>query len=120
MKNKDKLNILFKSRAIKTLVLEELWIWEGFDKIYPQYISYPEAIDFDKGFCYRKEQIRFLKSQIVRIDKIVISILEPRAKRSKEIDKYLDDEKQRLEIHLNRLKELRKLRLYSQSNEETK
>ena len=72
----DKLNILYKSRAIKEMTIEDLETWEGFDKIYPSDIRFPESIEFYKiGYCDRKRTIKYLKSCLKRIDKIIKELI---------------------------------------------
>ncbi len=114
--NFERFNILFKSRVVKEMTIEDLEFWKGFEKIYPSYVRFPESIEFNqRGYSNRTKSIRELKDSIKRIDKIIKELFDSStlpAKRSKEVEIYLKKEVQRLELHLNRLKKLKqKLRL---------
>jgi|LGOV01.1.fsa_nt_gb hypothetical protein len=120
--NLEKLRILFRSREIKEMTIEDLEIWEGFEEIYPSYIRFPESIEFNqKHYCRRTETIKYLKKIIKNIDKMIKEIIHSPellkqirlvpAKRSKEIEKYIIKEKKRLDLHLKRLRKLRLTKL---------
>jgi hypothetical protein len=115
----DKLNILFKSRVIKEMTIEDLEFWKGFEKIYPSYIRFPETIEFNQHgnewYANRTKELRDLKKLLKNVDKMINDLFRsPKlktkplcAKRSKEVEDYLSKEKERLDKHLNKLKELK-------------
>ena len=110
----DKLNILYKSRAIKEMTIEDLEVWEGFDKIYPSYIRFPESIEFyAAGYCDRKKTIIYLKEIVKRIDSMIESLIGEKlvsATRDKRITEYLQKERARLNEHLIKLRKEREKR----------
>lgn len=112
----DKLTILFKSRAIKEMTIEDLEVWEGFEEIYPGWIRFPESLEFvQKGntfVCNRKKAIKYLKVILKRVDKEIKILLDGKVdtKRQEEFAKFIQSERDRLEKHLEGLRELREKR----------
>lgn len=122
MDDLDRLKILFKSKLIKEMCIEDLEIWEGFEKIYPSYVRFPESFEFNRlGYCNRTKEIKYLKKIIKNIDKIINGLFSSSelikkmrrfpVKRSKEVEKFIRDEEKKLKLHIKGLKKLRQKRL---------
>ena len=126
----DKLKILFRNREICSMTIEDLEIWEGFEKIFPGYLRFPETLEFNsQGFCNRTQRLRECKKRVNGINKVIDELLRSpeaykglkqiHAKRSKEIDLYLKKEKKRLDLHLKALRRIREKRYALEQSKET-
>jgi hypothetical protein len=107
------LNMLFRSKVIREMTIEDLEVWKGYDKIYPIYVRFPEILEFNKGlFCYRKDAIRDCRKLLINVDKYIKNIIgyPEKGYRDKRIQEYLSKEKIRLEQHLIKLREMRNKR----------
>lgn len=122
MDDLDRLRILFKSKIIKEMCIEDLEIWEGFEKIYPSYVRFPESFEYNKsGYCNRTKEIKYLKKMIKNIDRRINDLFYSSelikkmkifpVKRSKEAEKFIREEEKRLKLHIRSLKKLRQKRL---------
>lgn len=111
LSNSEKLEILYKSKILKEMCLEDLEIWNGFDKIYPSYIRFPEMLEFNNGgFLWRKEAIKELKKILKRVNnhiKVLHGNQNIKVKRDPLITLELNEQKKRLEIHLIALRKMR-------------
>ncbi len=114
METQEKLNILYRSKVIKEMTLEDLEIWSDFDKIYPSCLRFPESVEWNWNDTIkdRKGCIKELKGSLRRIDNYIreLSGLK-RAKPDKRLSLFMEKQKKILDIHLNKLKEIRDKRL---------
>jgi len=116
MEKIDKLNILYKSKVIKEMTLEDLEIWEGFEKIYPFYLRFPESVEWNWNSTLRnrKKLIKELNQSTKRVKGYIDELLGIkvfRAKSDKQLCKFMKEQKKMLNIHLKKLKEIRDKRL---------
>lgn len=110
----EKLNILFKSRVVKELTIEDLEMWEGFDRLNIGDIRFPESVEISGGNVYwyinRKKALKSTKECLKNIDKMIHEILQDRPliyKRDSEVKQFIHNEQIKLEEHLIKLREIR-------------
>lgn len=126
MKEIDKLMILLKNKAIYEMCLEDIYIWAEDNKkvtLYPSFVRFPEAFDFKlkNGVRSDKEKKRF-EDIIKSINKAIRGIISSKGfklemYRKRYIypsTKFLLERKIELENHIQKLREIRKLREKSQ------
>jgi hypothetical protein len=109
---------LLKNRAIYEATIEELNIWDGFEKILPSYITFPECLDFNmKGYCRRTREIKRLKNIIDSIDNNTKKLIKTKefimsyhAYQRAKISPEFEERKRKLNLHLIKLRELREKR----------
>ena len=103
------LNRLFRNKVIFEMTLEDLEIWEGYEKIYPSCLRFPESVEWNMNYTLRgrKKCIKDLKDVLKRVDKYIQELLGlkiSRASRDKEVDKFIKKQDKMLKIHLKKLK----------------
>jgi len=116
MERQDKLNILYRSKVIKEMTLEDLEIWEGFEKIYPSCLRFPESVEWNWNSTLRnrKNCIKLLNDSLKRINKYIGEISGfkvTRGKSDKKLSLFMKKQEKILESHLRKLKEIRNKRL---------
>lgn len=106
----EKLNLLYRSKVIKEMTLEDLEIWKEYKNIYPSCLRFPESVEWnwDSTIRNRKECIRNLNKSLKRIEKYIRELIKfPRGKSDKELSLFIKKQKKMLKIHLKKLKEFR-------------
>ena len=116
MERQDKLNILYRSKVIKEMTLEDLEIWEGFEKIYPSCLRFPESVEWNWNSTLRNKKncIKLLNDSLKRINQYIGEISGfkvTRCKSDKKLSLFMKKQEEILESHLRKLKEIRNKRL---------
>ena len=119
IEKQEKLDVLYRSKIIKEMTLEDLEIWSGFDKVYPSCLRFPESVEWNwkNTIKDRKGCIKKLKGSLKIIDNYIreLSGLK-RTKSDKRLFLFMEKQKKILDIHLRKLKEIRDKRLNERLN----
>ena len=108
--NIEHIKIVMKNLIIYEMTLEDLEVWEGFDKIYLSYLRFPETLEFNlHGYGYRKNFIRDTKQKINACKAFINRHLQYNGQ--KESSEFINKRKELLEKHLKELKKIRNERL---------
>ena len=115
METNIKLGILYRSKVITEMTLEDLEIWKNHKRIYPSCLRFPESVEWNmQSQLNRNKCIKDLNSNLKRCDKYIQELISPkmpRGKMSKEMKVFIVNKDKMLKIHLKKLKEFRDKRL---------